>query len=192
MPKVVHFLPTFWKSEVCSQTVLPDRSLIIRQNWLKMPKCNIFDDFETHWSWMSFRISEFSWVSKVNWALTLVSNTFEKRMWRKTVKKVSKSRKAESIACPIILRFYRYFLFFLSRWACWKRPHPNVDQLSVWSKTTSLLVASSPLSNHWVIIMPGEHRNGNGKWSQQKVYGTTDSTIEVLAEEQNSTSCFSQ
>ena len=52
------------------------------------------------------------------------------------------------------------------------------------------------LTESWLIIIMPEHRNGNGKWSQQKVYGTTDSTeaIEVLAEEQNSgsKSCFSQ
>ena len=32
------FLASFWKPEVCGQTVLPDRSVLIGKNWRKMPK----------------------------------------------------------------------------------------------------------------------------------------------------------
>ena len=37
MPKTVHF-GDFWKPEVCGQTVLPDRSILIEQKLVKMPK----------------------------------------------------------------------------------------------------------------------------------------------------------
>ena len=37
MRKIVH-LASFWKSEVCGQTVLPDRSILIGLKLVKMPK----------------------------------------------------------------------------------------------------------------------------------------------------------
>ena len=37
MPKW-HILASFWKSEACGHTVLPDRSILIGQKSLKMPR----------------------------------------------------------------------------------------------------------------------------------------------------------
>ena len=31
-------MASFWKPEACGQTVLPDRSVLIGQNWWKIPK----------------------------------------------------------------------------------------------------------------------------------------------------------
>ena len=38
MPKNGPFWRVFWKPEDCGQTLLPDRSILIGQNWLKMPE----------------------------------------------------------------------------------------------------------------------------------------------------------
>ena len=40
----------FIKTEACIQTVLPDRSVLIRQNWRKMPKIQmrLFEDFSNY------------------------------------------------------------------------------------------------------------------------------------------------
>ena len=40
-------LASFWKSEACGQTVLPDRSVLIVQKLVKMPKCDILSNFQT-------------------------------------------------------------------------------------------------------------------------------------------------
>ena len=47
---MVHF-GEFLKPEACGQTLLPDRSILIEQNWRKMPKFkyNILSNFQTMW-----------------------------------------------------------------------------------------------------------------------------------------------
>ena len=51
-------MANFWKPEACSQTVLPDRSVLIDQKLVendKMQKfkCDILADFQTLWyGWM--------------------------------------------------------------------------------------------------------------------------------------------
>ena len=42
-------LASFYKAKACGQTELPDRSVLIGQNWRKMPKfkCDISGDFQT-------------------------------------------------------------------------------------------------------------------------------------------------
>ena len=42
-------LASFWEPEACAQTVLPDRSVLIGQKLVKMPKfkCDILDNFQT-------------------------------------------------------------------------------------------------------------------------------------------------
>ena len=52
-------LASFWKSEACGQTVLPDRSALIGQKLaenakIKKFKCDIFSDFQTLQSWFIF------------------------------------------------------------------------------------------------------------------------------------------
>ena len=42
MPKW-HILASFWKSEACCHTVLPDRSILIGQKSLKMPRSHNFN-----------------------------------------------------------------------------------------------------------------------------------------------------
>ena len=49
MPKMVN-LASFWKSETCGQTVLPDRSILIGQKLVENAKieklkCDILGDF---------------------------------------------------------------------------------------------------------------------------------------------------
>ena len=51
MPKIVNFA-SFWKPEVCGQTVLPDRSVLIGQKLVEMPKfknsnATFLGDFQT-------------------------------------------------------------------------------------------------------------------------------------------------
>ena len=53
MPKMVN-LASFWQTEATTQTVLPDRQLLIGQKWLENAKiqkfkCDILGDFETLW-----------------------------------------------------------------------------------------------------------------------------------------------
>ena len=47
MPKIVHF-GEFLKTEACGQTVLPDRSILLGQKLVKMPKLkkNLMRHFE--------------------------------------------------------------------------------------------------------------------------------------------------
>ena len=52
---MVDFGEFFWKSEVCGQTVLPDRSILKGQKMVenaKIPKfkCDILSDFQTLWN----------------------------------------------------------------------------------------------------------------------------------------------
>ena len=44
-------LTSFWNTESCSQTVLPDRSILIGQKMLKVPifKWDVLGDFQTMW-----------------------------------------------------------------------------------------------------------------------------------------------
>mgnify|MGYP007015632206 CR=1 FL=1 len=52
MPKMVHFKTSFWKHEVCGQTVLPDRSVLIGQKLVETAKikCDILSNFQTMWA----------------------------------------------------------------------------------------------------------------------------------------------
>ena len=42
MPKIVQFLTSFWKSEACGQTVLPDKSVFIGQKLVENAKIQKF------------------------------------------------------------------------------------------------------------------------------------------------------
>ena len=42
-------MASFWKPEACSQTVLPDRSVLIGQKLVEKFKCDILGDFQTLW-----------------------------------------------------------------------------------------------------------------------------------------------
>ena len=56
MPKIGQFLAGFWKTEACSQTVLPDRSiLILGQKLVENAKIENFkcDNFQTLWLWVA-------------------------------------------------------------------------------------------------------------------------------------------
>ena len=53
MSKMVD-LATFWKTETCGQTVLPDRSILTGQKLMENAKieklrCDILGDFQTLW-----------------------------------------------------------------------------------------------------------------------------------------------
>ena len=54
IPKIVN-LASFWKTEDCCQTVLPDRSVLIGQKLVENAKienfkCDILSNFQTLWS----------------------------------------------------------------------------------------------------------------------------------------------
>ena len=49
-------MASFWKTEACGQTVLPDRSVLIGQKLVENAKiqkfkCDILSDFQTMWRW---------------------------------------------------------------------------------------------------------------------------------------------
>ena len=52
--KIWSILASFWKTEACGQTVLPDRSILIGQTLVENAKiekfnCDILGDFQTLW-----------------------------------------------------------------------------------------------------------------------------------------------
>ena len=56
MPKMA-ILASFWKPENCGKTVLPDRSILIRQKWVEKAKIeklkgDIWGDFQTLWQYL--------------------------------------------------------------------------------------------------------------------------------------------
>ena len=55
---------SFWKSEACGQTVLPDRSVLIGQKLVenakikKKSKCDILSNFQTMWGLLVCKIQQ--------------------------------------------------------------------------------------------------------------------------------------
>ena len=77
---------SFWKTEACSQTVLPDRSVLMGQNWWKMPKfkCYILSNFQTMWNCRKFK-SAINSIGKLLHALLSIFFS-EKLLVRETTK----------------------------------------------------------------------------------------------------------